>query len=98
MVTENVDFAYRYFDLIIQSCASTWNLPAASSSDTHTHGEYVIELASATTITIIWTADTNTRDCRFESEVIITESDGVTAYNGFTVNHTPEVFSTSVSH
>ena len=55
---ENIAYKDLYFDLNIQpSCFSTWNLPSATSSDTYTSGEYVIDLGSSYLITITWTGD-----------------------------------------
>ena len=95
---EGIGYEYLYFDLIMKICLRTWDHPSASSSDTYTSGEFVIDLASNPSITITWTADTNPRDCEYISSVQITLEDGITEYFDFTVSHNQETFSLSGSY
>ena len=59
---------------------------------TWTSDQYILDLASETTVTITWTGDTNARDCQYDSSVSIMT--GGTVYTSFdTLNHVEETFS-----
>ena len=92
--TDQEDVTYKdfTFDIVISAgCLSTWNLPTA---DSYNDSEFIIDIATSSSLTITWTADTNTRNCEYDSSISIID-DTATAYNSFTVVHNKETFSTS---
>ena len=69
-------------------CVSSWSPPTPASYD---DVAYVLDIASQSSITITWTADTNQRDCEYDSSVVVQTSD-YSSYDSFAVEHTEETF------
>lgn len=72
-------------------CVDTWNLPTADSYD---DVAFIFDIISSSSLTITWNADTNSRNCEYDSSVQITD-DANNLYDLFTVVHNKETFTTS---
>ena len=59
------------------SCLNSWNMPTTAWTD----DQFILDLVSETSVTITWTADSNARDCDYDSSVEILS--GGTVYSSF---------------
>ena len=82
------EFTVNFEEVLDDSCLSTWTSPTADSYD---DVAFVLDIATQTSITITWTADTNQRDCEYQSNVVVQTSD-YTSDDRFSVVHNAETF------